>query len=308
MLIAPQVLNKWQFHCAVHTLKTVLPFQKQLRAIKRRIVFSPHVLTEPYVYPGGFDHIFALRYVGFSLKGKHVLELGTGWFPVIPLMLRLGGASRVYLTDIERLLDHETILVALIFFCTKNKTWHKNSKLMSDGLSIYLNVPPNLSFDELLRWFQFTYICPFEASKELLSVDCIVSHTVLEHIPEHVLKKIFHDTKNLLRPGGLHSHGIDHTDHRANVDPRLGRVDFLRYSDWMWRLFCIHALDYTNRLRHSRYVTMLRDAGYEVVFERKVVDDRCAHEAKHMKLWGHFRDLGVDDLATTWSHLVAKSS
>jgi hypothetical protein len=29
-------------------------------------------------------------------------------------------------------------------------------------------------------------------------------------------------------------------------------------------------------------------------------------EAKHMKLWGRFRDMDVEDLATAWSHVVAK--
>ena len=51
---------------------------------------------------------------------------------------------------------------------------------------------------------------------------------------------------------------------------------------------------------------MLREARYKIVFERKFVNERCAMEAKHMKLWGRFRDMDVEDLATGWSHVVAK--
>ena len=306
MLRVDQVANRWQLHCAAHTVKALLPFKRQLRAVKRRIASSPHVVAESSVYPGGFDHISALRDAGFTLEGKHVLELGTGWFPVIPLMLRLGGASRVYLTDVEHLLDQNTILVAADFLLSKKEDLAQKLNIDIAGIEQLLLAPRNLSFDGLLQWFQLAYICPFDAGKDLLSVDCIVSHTVLEHIPEHVLRKIFRDTRSLLRPGGLHSHGIDHTDHRANVDPRLSRVDFLRYNDWTWRLFCINAQDYTNRLRHSDYVSMLREARYKIVFERKFVNERCAMEAKHMKLWGRFRDMDVEDLATAWSHVVAK--
>ena len=51
---------------------------------------------------------------------------------------------------------------------------------------------------------------------------------------------------------------------------------------------------------------MLHEAGYKIVIERKFVNERCVEEAKYMKLWGRFRDRDVEDLATAWSHLVAK--
>jgi hypothetical protein len=147
-----------------------------------------------------------------------------------------------------------------------------------------------------------------DASKDLRHVDCIVSHTVLEHIPEQILRKFFRDSKSSLRPGGVHSHGIDHTDHRANVDPRLSRIDFLRYSDLTWGLISITPQICTNRLRNSDYISMLRETGHQIVWERKLVIHQAAHEAKDMKLSGRFRDKHIDDLATGWSHLVATPS
>jgi hypothetical protein len=63
-----------------------------------------------------------------------------------------------------------------------------------------------------------------------------------------------------------------------------------------------------NRLRDSDFISMLRETGYEIVWERKFVNHQAAHEAKDMELSGRFRDKHIDDLATSWSHLVARPS
>ncbi len=274
--------------------------------MKRKIGSSPQVVAEASVYSGGFDQILVLRNAGFSLEEKKVLELGTGWFPVIPLMLRLAGAGYVYLTDIEPLMDHNTVLTAADFLLTKKEDLAQRLHIDIARVEQLLAAPRNLSFDELLRWYELAYICPYDAGKDIPSVDCIVSHTVLEHIPEHILRKFFHDSKRSLRPGGVHSHGIDLTDHRAHVDPRLSRVDFLRYSDLTWSILGITSEICTNRLRRSDYISMLSEAGYQIIFERKFVNDQAAKEAKEMNFWGRFRDQEIDDLATAWIHLVAK--
>jgi hypothetical protein len=81
----------------------------------------------------------------------------------------------------------------------------------------------------------------------------------------------------------------------ANIDAGLG---------FIWRISVRQ--DYTNRLRYSEYVTMPDEAGYKIVFERKYLHEQAAQEVKHMKLWGRFRSMDVNDLATTYSHVVAK--
>jgi hypothetical protein len=84
-----------------------------------------------------------------------------------------------------------------IFLLSKKEDLAQKLNIDIAGIEQLLLAPRNLSFDGLLQWFQLAYICPFDAGKDLLSVDCIVSHTVLEHIPEHVLRKIFRDTRSL---------------------------------------------------------------------------------------------------------------
>jgi hypothetical protein len=170
MLNVHQISKRWQFHWALQTVKNVLPFNAQLRALKRKIIGGQHVVSEASVYSGGFDHISALRDAGFSLDGKEVLELGTGWFPVIPLMLRLAGASRIYCTDVERLLDQSTVLIAADFLLNKKEELAQRLNVDVARIEQLLGAPRNLTFDDLLRWFQLEYICPYDAGKDLLWV------------------------------------------------------------------------------------------------------------------------------------------
>src|SRR5215831_4120292 len=83
-------------------------------------------------------------------------------------------------------------------------------------------------------------------------------------------------------------------------------IDFLRYSDRAWRLLCVNRQDYTNRLRHSDYIRMLHEADYEILQQRKYLHRDILREVEQMPLWGRYRDMSVDELATTWSHLVIR--
>jgi hypothetical protein len=105
----------WQIHWAKNTLKTALPFQGQLRRLKRQFAGRPYQINEKSVYAGGFDQICFLADVGLDVRGLDILEVGTGWFPVIPLMMRLAGARHVILTDAHALLDPETLYAAVKF-------------------------------------------------------------------------------------------------------------------------------------------------------------------------------------------------
>lgn len=65
---------------------------------------------------------------------------------------------------------------------------------------------------------------------------------------------------------GITTHSIDYSDHFARSDASLSRLNFLRYSDAEWRRFSSRK-QYVNRLRHSDYLRMFREAGFKIVEE-----------------------------------------
>jgi hypothetical protein len=46
--------------------------------------------------------------LGYSFYGSTVLEIGTGWFPTIPLLLSQDEIKQVYMTDLISHLDEVT--------------------------------------------------------------------------------------------------------------------------------------------------------------------------------------------------------
>ncbi len=297
----------WQYHYVVNTMKALMPFQDQLRAVKRHV--SPPCIGAQHesVISGGFDHAAALREAGLRLEGARVLELGTGWFPIIPLMLRAAGSQTVYLTDVHRLMDKDTLLAALDFVSD-------NAGRIAAGLA----VPPGRvedlvaeadtgkSLDDLLADLGLVYIAPFDVTTQMPEVDAIVSHTVFEHIPPGILREILVHARKGLRPGGMMSHGIDNTDHRANKDDNLDRFDFLRYSDGAWKLLCVNPQDYTNRMRHSDYVALFSGTGYEVIHEKTYVLRESLPRLQSARLEARFSQKEPEDLAVAWSHIVIR--
>lgn len=297
---------RWQLRCARNTLAAALPFQRRLRALKRRLSGRAHHIHEASVYSGGFDQIRLLREAGLELRGATVLELGTGWYPVIPLMLRLAGARQVILTDVHALMDRQTLEAALDFLLERREDLAGRLDRPVAEIEAALALAPETLFADALARLGLVYRVPFDVGHEDCSADAIISHTVLEHIPPTVLERIFRQSHATLRSGGLISHGIDHSDHRAHQDPRLGRIDFLRHGETTWRLLCLNPQDYTNRLRHPDYVAMIGQAGFETVIERPLVDDGARASLADLPLAPRFRGYDGDGLATTWSHIVAR--
>ena len=90
-----------------------MPFKKTLRQAKRRL--SPYDDNEgnsQLCISNGLEQISALREAAVPLSGAEVLEFGSGWLPLIPMLFHLAGAKRLILTDIARLMDAATIDLA----------------------------------------------------------------------------------------------------------------------------------------------------------------------------------------------------
>jgi len=80
---------RWQVKCAIDNAKALLPFQAQLRRLKDRLV----------PYQSNFDDdvrtvaqgVRQVQWVTAArpLNGATVLEVGSGWQPMIPILYSL---------------------------------------------------------------------------------------------------------------------------------------------------------------------------------------------------------------------------
>lgn len=297
----------WQVQVAKNTLKTFLPFQNRLRQLKRGMFGRSDGILESNVYSGGFDQIELLRENGADVRGRTVLEVGCGWYPVIPLMLALAGARRVIMTDVDRLMDMDGLRAAADFLRARKDDLARRLELPPEEITRFLDLAPDGTFEAELASRGMAYIVPFDYDRAPHDIDIIFSHTVFEHIPREILEDIVGDGCKVLKPGGIMSHGIDHSDHRSHRDPSLNKIDFLRFSAPVWKMLCLNPHDYTNRLRHSHYVDLFQRHGLEIVHERTFQGESCVSFAQTRSLAPPFDSLPVDDVAKVWSHILART-
>jgi hypothetical protein len=299
-------MNDWRILLAKNCLKAAVPFKNQARVLRARLTRAPVPDYQTSVIDGAYAQTGALREIGFSLEGKRALEIGSGWHPILPLMFRLAGCSHVTMTDVHRLMQRENVLSAVAFLRARKLSIMRDLPCAEEHFEKVLGVDLEGSLDEMLQSLGLAYRMARDGWKKIQPVDIIFSHTTLEHIEPDMLKKIFNDARNHLRPDGVMCHGIDHTDHRANQDGKLSRIDFLRYSDKVWRMLCIDPQDYTNRLRHSDYLAIFAETRFEIAHQEVGENEQMAIDAGVLPLWGRFATMDMSDLATAWTLLIVK--
>src|SRR5262249_4125798 len=116
------------------------------------------------------------------------------------------------------------------------------------------SLPPDM--EGVFQLFRLEYMAPCNCASLPLadhSVDVIYSRAVLEHVPPPVIRRIFVESRRVLTKSGVMCHFIDPSDHLEHRDKSISRIHFLRFSDAVFRLMCLNALNYHNRMRHSEY-------------------------------------------------------
>lgn len=176
-----------------------------------------------------------------GLFPQTVLEIGAGRDLAVPLALRGLGVRQIIASDVTRLAKIDLIQ-------------HASNHLIASNIQ---------SWDDL-RAFGIDYRAPHCVSPDDQSVDCSCSNEVLEHVPPEQLVKLLSGLRAVTT--GITTHSIDYSDHYARSDVSISRLNFLRYSDLAWRPFN-SGYHYVNRLRHSDYLKLFRNAGFVILEE-----------------------------------------
>jgi SAM-dependent methyltransferase len=282
-------------------LKAALPFADTARRLKRRLVpYQPNMAHNGFTFDDAVDMIEALREAGAPLAGD-VLEVGSGWTPIAPLMFHMAGARHVTLTDLERLYDETSIPTAVAFLQPRLPE-------MAQRLEMEVGL-----LQARMGRFTPDYICPWDPARHPeASVDIAISRAVMEHVPAVDVPGLFQALLRVVRPGGYMCHSVDNTDHWEHGDGRGSLMNFLCYpaESLRWRLASVNIQGYTNRLRHSDYLRIAREAGWSIVVERGRVPPHVLAEVTQMRTQGRlapeFAQRDLEDLATTATLIVAR--
>lgn len=215
------------------------------------------------------------RHVG-GIPGS-VLEVGAGRDLAVPLALRRMGVGHVTSVDVNRIARLELID-------------HAAQQIHSGKWRIG-------SWDDLDR-LGITYRAPHYVSPEDPATDCSCSNEVLEHVPLDQLPRLLAGLRAITT--GITTHSIDYSDHYARSDGKLSRLNFLQYDDSRWRPFN-SGRQYVNRLRHSDYVRLFREAGFTILEESSTAGD----PPRDLKIADQFRRYEPSDLFAVKGRIIA---
>lgn len=233
---------------------------------------------------------------GMEIQGKTFLDIGTGWHPIIPLILHVLGAKRTVTIDLNPWLTRDSLLDTLKVLHGAAERIAKDFDLSVDmvrgklGRLADCGQDPASTIDSLLRAAGIEYHCPVNAMDTQLApqqFDCVLSFNVFEHVPPAVLKGILDESKRILLPGGMHLHHVGLGDHFSHVDKRITTANFLKYSAKQWYWIGGSGLAYHNRLRGIDFVRLFEKEGFEVLEWDAVIDKRALTALQEKKVVPH---------------------
>ena len=252
-----------------------------------------------------------LHDVGFGIPGVSIVEIGTGWYPVLPICFSFAGARSIKTYDIERhisakltrraLAALEQHLDAIAKFCTAGPAETR------EKYQLLVQAP---GIDKLLSLSGIEYYAPGDACNTGLpsdSVDLVYSNSVFEHVPKETILEILRESRRILKPGGLTLHNIGCNDHYAFFDRSISFVNFLQFTESEWRRWN-NSIQYQNRLRAPQFLDLAEEAGLKVIYKRTHVREGNREALAKLTVAPEFQRFSPEDLATTSLDFISQKT
>ncbi|MBL0308619.1 MAG: class I SAM-dependent methyltransferase [Bacteroidetes bacterium] len=309
-------MKKWVQKAVVQKVVSYLPFNHQVNFLFQKYVTKGVYLTDEY-FSSRLEHAtqHLKKYQQFS--GKKIpastLEIGTGWYPVVPVCFFLSGVEKIYSVDITFLTSKKRIETTLRKFVE----YHDSGKLTGylsydpDKYQTLLSLLQNfeqLSLDNILHDLRITY--KIEDARQLSlpdgSIDLVNSNNTFEHIYPVILHPILKDFKRVVKKqGGVMSHSIDMSDHFAHFDKSINIYNFLRFSDREW-IWIDNSIQPQSRLRITDYRKMYEDL--QIPVSEETFREGNLLELKTIPLDKKYAEMRLDDVAISHCHFVSDMS
>lgn len=217
-------------------------------------------------------HIRHSRDFAGGIKGATVLEVGTGWYPAVPLFVWLCGAGSVVTADIRSHVSKDgflNLMNELRSLARSGELERSLGAIDPNRLDQFLETDFHArTLAELLDFFSIELVVGDLTHTGLGEATCdlIVSNNTLEHIPPKVLAAVLAKCKLMLKSQGIMSHAIDLSDHFSHLDRSIGDLHFLRYSKRQWA-WIDNRIQPQNRLRINEYRSFFREGGWRILAE-----------------------------------------
>lgn len=306
-------MKKWYQKVIVQKLISYLPLNYKINYFFQKYLTKGLNLTDVFFYDRlnhAKAHIEAFRNHNSKSIPSSCLEIGTGWYPIVPISMFLIGADEIYTID-NKINTSKNLLKPVLQKFIESK---KEGKLKyyidyrSDRFDMIDQLLANLdqfTLIEALQKLNITYLVE-NASRLPLpdnSIDLVCSNNTLEHIYPEILIPILKELRRIVKKqDGVMSHFIDMTDHFAHFDKSISIYNFLRYSDKQWK-WIDNTIAPQNRLRIFDYKKIYNDLDIPITEEAFRIGN--IQEIKSIPLDAKFASYPLEELAKSHCYFIS---
>ncbi len=306
-------MKKWKQKAIIQKIISYLPLSHKINYIFQKYVTKGVNLSDQYFYDRlghARDHIKSFLKYSDNTTPQSCLEIGTGWYPIVPISFFLIGADKIYSVDISFLTSKERMQTTLGKFIESNKSGQLKSYIdfLPDRFDIITNLfngYEKISLDEVLQKLKITYLNE-DARKLSLpdnSIDLVNSNNTFEHISPDILIPILKEFKRVVKKqGGVFSHFIDLSDHFAHFDKSISIYNFLRFSDKQWK-WIDNSIQPQNRIRIYDYKQIYSDL--KIPISEESFRKGNLNELKTIPLADKFANRPLDEIARSHCHFIS---
>ena len=306
-------MRKWVLKAIIQKSISFLPYKHQInflfqKYITKGVQLSDHYLEDKLIHFR--NHTSFYQKNDLELDGLKIVELGSGWYPVLPLCFYLAGAETVLTVDIANLMNVKgikTTIQKLLLYKEEGKLSEFFTGFKQERFQILEELVKNdhLSMDKFQEATNIQYVVG-DARKmpvEEKTKDFIISNNTFEHVFPEVLEGILVEFDRILKKGGIMSHFIDMSDHFAHLDDQITIYNFLRFtpSQWDW---IDNSIQPQNRLRIDDYRNIYKKLGIQIIKEKNRPGD--LEKLKTINLAAPFDQKIESDLAISHSYLISR--
>jgi len=297
-------MKKWILKALIQKMISFLPYSNRLnfwfqKNITKGVELNDEHFNDKLVHC--FDHLQLLDNPDNSI----CLELGTGWYPIVPIGLFLSGVKKITSIDIDPLCNKERFLITINKFVEWRKTGRLENYLSNideKRWEILTNFSSQNSLVEITKKINLNLIVG-DARRINLdnnSVDFICSNNVFEHIHVDIIEDIIIEFRRVLKLGGVMSHFIDMSDHFAHNDSTISIYNYLKFNDKTWKLID-NSVQPQNRMRICEYSKLFENLNvkYNYFNIRKGVPQNV----KNISIADKYKSMSTDDIAVSHAHV-----
>lgn len=297
-------MKKWILKAIIQKVITYFPFSFQINYFFQKYITKNVFLSDDF-FNIMCDHFIELTEYcslnGAEFKNIKVIELGTGWHPIIPVLLFITGVEEIVTLDLRSHVRKENLKLLLekvVGNYEANRFSQFPIKIQKDRVEIVKDILNNfekLSISEILsrcsiqQKLQDANHLDFNDN----SFDLCYSVNVLEHVDIDSIRGISAEFFRIGKSNSYHYHAIGVYDHFVHIDKSISKFNYLKYSDSIWKAID-NKIQPQNRRRISYFRNTFNSIGYTILNE--ILWDAEPNELNKIDIHPDFNNLADIDI------------